>query len=185
MRPDKSEALRARLRKGASSFDFDALIQGVSTEDDATEAGALDDAISTPTSVDDEIIPIQIQDTTVADDGQLKGGLVSALETLGVRLLEETGKLRSALQASDASDGGYYLARVNNVLELLETVDPAGETSRRYATPAAPPPGRVWPRPCWSVYEFTESPISGLLAADADLNFVGDLIESAISSPDG
>jgi hypothetical protein len=99
-------------------------------------------------------------------------------------LLEESGKLAVACRGRDAEESGYYLARVNQVLELLESVDPGGETARRLQTMGAPPVGRSWPMPVWTTFELAESPLSGLLPADADERFAADLMAAAISAPE-
>jgi len=171
VRQDKTDALRQRLRQGAQRFEFDALLQGVSTLDDATEA----EEPGTP----DSLATAQAAD--VHDRDRLK----AALDTLSARLLEEAGKLKAAVQMYDAQEAGYYLVRVNQILELLHSVDPGGETARRYGLALAPPAGRTWPTACWTLYELAESPLSGLLPAEADEEFARGIVLAAVSAPEG
>lgn len=180
MRRDKTEALRERLRQGSGRFDFDALLQGVSTiEEPAAEAGEkpAETGESAQTSEVTDAGPPTIGLEVPSSDAER---LKTALQTLGTRLLEEAGKLRAALHAYDTQDSGYYLARVNHVLELLLSVDPQGEVSRRFSLPMAPPAGRTWPNPCWTVYEMAESPLSGLLPQDADDEFLSGVMRVAV-----
>jgi len=173
VRQDKGASLRERLRKGVSNFEFDALIQGVGSPDVAGETPALrSEPTPAPTPV------------SVGNVGSEREGLRAALNTLGDRLLHESGKLAAALTLRDPTEAGYYLARINQVLELLRAVDPQGDIARRLRTTASPPIGSRWPPTAWSVYEFAESPISGLLPPNADERFCSALIEAAIASPD-
>lgn len=182
MRQDKTDALRQRLRQGARRFEFDALLQGVSTLDDAAETEQqvteVADSVQTPASTD--ILPA-VQPADVHDRDRLK----AALDTLSSRLLEEAGKLKAAVQMYDAQEAGYYLVRVNQILELLHSVDPGGETARRYGLALAPPTGRTWPTACWTLYELAESPLSGLLPAEADEEFAREIVLAAVSAPEG
>jgi len=173
VRQDKGQNLRERLRRGARSFDFDALIQGVSTVEPADEDTAAE-AHDTPAGQ----APVA-PETHDTDRQRLR----AALETLGARLLAESGKLAAACRGHDAEDSGYYLARVNQVLELLESVDPGGETARRLQTVGAPPDGRSWPLPVWTTYELAESPLGGLLPSDADEQFAAAVIAAAVAAP--
>jgi len=183
VRQDKADALREKLRRGAQRFEFDALIQGVSTLDDETESSA--DEPKTP----EHAAPMSRQPApaaaVAAETSSDHEGLSSAVDTLGKRLLEEAGKLRSAFAAGDVQDSGYYLARVNHVLELLLSVDPRGDVSRRYQASTAPPPGRTWPSPCWTLYDFAESPLSGLLPPNADDTFAAHVVEVAVQTSEG
>lgn len=179
MRQDKSDALREKLRRGTEEFDFDALLQGVSTVDEPSAAPA---TVASP-SADQLDAPrgVEVPQSTTPDQ-QDRERLRTALEHLGGRLLEESGKFRAALASYDAQEAGYYLARLNQVLELLHSVDPGGETARRLSLPAAPPPGRSWPAACWTLYELAESPLSGLFPGDADDQFAAEVVEAAVVS---
>jgi hypothetical protein len=169
------------LRQGVSSFEFDALIQGVSSVEEATpQPPAVSPQLpSSERSV--ETATPQPPSYGSQPSSSDRDGLRTAIGTLGERLLQETGKLAQALQMHDAAEGGYYLSRVNQVLDLLHAVDPRGDLARSLATPFAPPQGRTWPRAAWSLYDFAESPISGLLPADADAAFCAAIIAEAIS----
>lgn len=180
MRQDKSDSLRERLRRGAQRFDFDALIQGVSTieQDKDQDADTSQEDLSADTSGQ------QSQHSTLQEvSPQERERLRTALDKLGSRLLEETGKLRAALALYDSRESGYYLARVNEILELLQSVDPGGETARRFGMEVAPPAGRSWPPACWTLFELAESPLSGLLPHDADERFAQEVVAAAIATP--
>lgn len=105
--------------------------------------------------------------------------LYDALDGLGLQLLAEAGRMRAALAGGEVAEAGFCLAHLNKVIELLQSMDPDGDVARRLGTTAAPPPGRSWPRTAWSVAEFAESPLSGLLPASSDLMLVADLLECA------
>lgn len=182
MRPDKSDALRRRLRQGTLQFDFGALLEGVSTVDE--EPSDQEETVAAPVT-EREAGAATDSRTPVAGEGEDRERLKTALDTLGSRLLEEAGRLRSALEGGQPEDGGYYLARVNHLLEILGSMDPGGETARRLGVTAAPPEGRSWPRACWTLYEFAESPLSGLLPADADEMYAAAVIEAAVAVPEG
>lgn len=182
MRQDKSDALRERLRRGAQKFEFDALLQGVSTVED--EAGTQEQQEPTAAAGVPEAVPTPEVALPADLDGADRARLRAALDTLSQRLLQEAGKLRAALHAYDPQAGGYYLARVNEVLDLLHSVDPGGETARRLGVAVAPPVGRIWPTPCWTLYEFAESPLSGLLPAEADDEFLAEVVATAIEVPE-
>lgn len=185
MRQDKSRALRERLQRGARSFDFDALIQGVSTVGDGEEEKPVSEVPEPAEAANLRAEAIPFEPSGAApEESPDRERLRAALNTLGGRLLEESGKLGAALAARDPGEGGYYLARVNQVLELLHSVDPGGETSRHLCTTAAPPLGRSWPGPAWCVFELAESPLSGLLPAGSDEQFVAEIVAAAIASPD-
>ncbi len=173
MRQDKASSLRERLRRGVSNFEFDALIQGVSNVDEPESPAEPQPPIAKPASDAPKASPPAATDPD---------GLRTAVMTLGDRLLQESGKLAHALNGHDAVEGGYYLCRVNQVLDLLNAVDPRGDLARSLKTPVAPPPGHSWPRATWSFYEFAESPISGLLPNDADEAFCATMIAEAIAS---
>ncbi len=168
MRTDKGAALRERLRRGAQSFDFDALIHGVSTlpEDPADEAAA-------------ESTPATSATPTEAVPTHDRERLRAALDALGMRLMQEASRLRAALGTGSALDAGASLSRINGVLELLCSIDPEGDAARSLRTHGAPPGNRPWPSPCWSVYEFCESPLSGLLPPAASDGFVHDVFQVA------
>ena len=184
MRQDKTDALREKLRRGAERFDFGALIQGVSTLEEGTE-----NPVGPPAAKDGELsaVPASASVSDAANEVVVgeQERLRTAVDTLGKRLLEEAGKLRAAFASCDPQDCGYYLARVNHVLELLLSVDPGGEVSRRLGATAAPPSGRTWPRPCWTVYDLAESPLSGLLPADAGDAFVVNVLAAAVQTSEG
>ena len=176
MRQDKAASLRERLRQGVSNFDFDALIGGVSAgpdESDAHVVGPGPQAAAHP--------PLQTIDAGRHDDSQ---GLTAALNSLGDRLLHETGKLAAAFRGGDIAESAYYFAKVNEVLELLCAVDPTGDLARRHHTVAAPPPGLRWPAPAWCLYDFAESPLSGLLPPEADDRFSSAVLAAAARSPE-
>lgn len=105
--------------------------------------------------------------------------LFDALDGLGLQLLAEAGRMRSALACGEVAEAGFCLAHLNKVIELLQSMDPEGDVARRLGTAAAPPVGRRWPRTAWSVAEFAESPLSGLLPAASDLMLVAELMEYA------
>lgn len=185
MRHDKASNLRERLRRGVSNFDFDALIKGVSNIDgpepadgpaEVTSVSPTRAAAAAPSGVIEGDAPPIAQAPADAE------GLRAAVMTLGDRLLQEAGKLAHALNSHDAAEGGYYLFRVNQVLDLLNAVDPRGDLARSLKTPVAPPAGHTWPRAAWSFYEFAESPISGLLPGDADDAFCAAVVAEATCS---
>ncbi len=103
-------------------------------------------------------------------------GLRAAISDLLVRLASQTSALGEALSAKDIMASGERLARLNHNLELLHSVDPTGDHARRFEVPGAPPVGRSWPTTTWCVFEFAESPFSGLLPADADQEFVNSVL---------
>lgn len=105
--------------------------------------------------------------------------LTAALDALACRLTQEAGKMGVAMQTGDAEEAGFYLAHVNQILELLRTLDPRGDLSRQSATTNAPPPGRRWPETAWTVVEFADSPWSALLPSDADEVFVRQMLYAA------
>jgi hypothetical protein len=102
-----------------------------------------------------------------------------ALEALESRLLQASGRFRAAAAAGQAEEAGVRLADMNQILELLRSVDPTGDASRKLRTPCAPPRGRTWPRPVWTVAEFAESPLSGMLPPGAGEAFVRSVFYSA------
>jgi hypothetical protein len=123
-----------------------------------------------------------ILDIPAAATGDLEYGvikpdsLLAAISELSSRLALQASALREALSAKDVRASGERLARLNHSLELLRSVDPRGDQARRFGIPGAPPLGRSWPTTTWSVYEFAESPLSGLLPPDADQEFVHSVL---------
>ncbi len=105
--------------------------------------------------------------------------LCRALEALSGRLTQEAGKMAASLAQGDVQDAGFYLAHINQILELLHTIDVRGDIARQLDVNNAPPPGRAWPRTAWTVVEFAESPFSALLPSNADDNLVRELIYAA------
>jgi hypothetical protein len=92
------------------------------------------------------------------------------------RLDLELAQLATLLRVKAMEPAGACLANVNRTLELLLSIDPQGNQARRQNHPGAPPPGRTWPSPVWSVLEFAQSPLSGLLPPDADVDLVRALM---------
>lgn len=253
MRTDKQTSLRQRLRRGADAFDFDALINGVSTlEEDLirpeeanriaapAEQPALavnltevsQDPSAQDTVLEQDTLPYssRTKDTTVAQakapnpalesaflnniatethvaeieaeaavvaapepvtDNTAAVGvkiaspppsvsreerLRAAIDSLGRRLLPEVHKLQGAMQEGNAVDAGYYLSHVNQLLELLRSIDPGGDQARTLGAGNAPPVGKPWPSPAWSVVEFAESPFSALLPSNRDIFFVREMM---------
>ncbi len=105
--------------------------------------------------------------------------LRAALLSLSGRLTSGLQQMRDALSRGETEDAGIHLAHVNQALELLQDLDPTGDLSRRLEIPNAPPPGRTWPVSAWSVTEFAESPLSGLLPRGADDSVVRALLYAA------
>jgi len=102
-----------------------------------------------------------------------------ALDTLSGRLLREVGVMRAAMEAGDAEEAGFSLAHVNQILELLHTIDSNGDLARQMGITGAPPEGRAWPATAWSLVEFAESPFSALLPVGADEAFVHRVLYAA------
>lgn len=200
MRPDKAASLRKRLHRGGDAMDFTALLQGVSTLEDAAppdepvpaiEAGE-EPAAGTPEQPPAPDLPgAEQRDPASAaaaapppvpaeTDAALPGRRMrAALANLGAHLAHEAGSLAAALRAGDIEEAGVCLAKVNQALMLIGTVDPTGDLARQCGAPGAPPAGRAWPRPVWSVVEFAESPLSGLLPEGADSVTVRELLYAA------
>lgn len=102
-----------------------------------------------------------------------------ALCDLSAYLARHATGLGAALDVYDAAGAGEHLARLNHVLDLLHSVDPDGEQARQFEIEGAPPAGRPWPGTAWSVFEFAESPFSGLLPGDAGQELVQSMIHAA------
>jgi len=102
-----------------------------------------------------------------------------ALESLSKRLGAELSSMKRALRSSNTEDAGFHLAQVNQILELLQALDPAGELARNHDVSGAPPMGRTWPSTAWSVVEFAESPLSALLPPTATDETVRGMLYSA------
>ena len=102
-----------------------------------------------------------------------------ALCDLSAYLARHATGLGAALDVYDAAGAGEHLARLNHVLDLLHSVDPDGEQARALEIEGAPPLGRPWPGTAWSVFEFAESPFSGLLPGDAGQELVQSMIFAA------
>jgi hypothetical protein len=221
MRPDRLSTLRQRLKRG--SFEFGALLEGVSTleEDDdrpapprlrpepedpgmsstrgrtamASPPPAVDDLEPTLPPVREELVAEEATDHAQSafallpqpaaafgreDTGSTQTERMRlALDSLGCRFLQRAGSLKNALSECDVEEGGFHLAHLNQVLELLRDLDPVGDVSRQLGTVAAPPIGRTWPASSWTVVEFAASPFSALLPPRADTRFVSDLIYAA------
>jgi hypothetical protein len=133
------------------------------------EAARAEESVCTPESAGQ-------RDAQLAPSSPGAGQLRVALTTLGSRLIDEVARMGAAMRSGDADSAGFYLAHTNQVLELLGTIDPTGDLSREYGTENAPPLGRTWPSTAWSVAEFAQSPMSAMLPADADEEFVQDLV---------
>lgn len=210
MRPDRLTSQRQRLRRQADAFEFNALIQGVSTLEESEETAAAEEAPAienlppaavvlpeTAAPAEQQIhakqeIPAEPESSAAADlisevptitspvhRETREERLHTALEALGIRLLQEVGRMRAALRAYDAQEAGFYLAHVNQLLELLHSVDPDGDVARHYQTTACPPEGRTWFPTAWSLAELAESPFSALLPPDADDEFAREMIYAA------
>lgn len=192
MRQDRQAALRERLRRGADAFEFSALIEGVSTLEEPPEAPP--QLTETPagnvtgrsSAVQNPLPLLQMQpgeEPASARDRKEptldRERLRMALDALGCRLLQEAASLRASLHRHAVEEAGFCLAQVNQVVELLHSVDPTGDLARQLQTQAAPPEGRSWPASAWSVVEFMESPFSALLPPDADDAFVHNLLYAA------
>lgn len=195
MRADRANSLKQRLRKQAESFEFDALIEGVSTiRQDLEPPVPVEAAPPTPAAPDTPSTP---KPTIAAPKPAPFGApapaprryltrsaerderLRSVLSALGKRLLSEASLLRDAFTSRDTTLSGMHLARINQLLDLLQSVDPQGDMARQMATDAAPPEGRAWPRSTWSVYEFAGSPLSALLPADVSETFLQTVMVAA------
>jgi hypothetical protein len=105
--------------------------------------------------------------------------LAAAVSALAQRFAEETAALAMALSDRDVDEAGFRLAHVNQILELLGTIDPRGDVARNASLRSAPPAGRTWPRTAWSLSELADSPLSALLPGDAQENFVRRLLYAA------
>ncbi|MCX6361832.1 MAG: hypothetical protein NT029_18675 [Armatimonadetes bacterium] len=172
MRVDKSANLRDRLRKGADAFSFDALLQGVSTmEDDADASGPL---ASAPTQTPQTPLPwaaLPAASPAPTSGEQWR----AAMEGLAQGLMESAAQFAVAAEEGNVAGQGQALADANRVLELLSSVDPVGAVARSVGAPSAPPEGRRWPDPAWSVSALAASPLSALTgpgATIADLNAI-------------
>src|SRR5258708_9999606 len=98
--------------------------------------------------------------------------LARAIREMIVRLHKEMAQFATLLMVHAIEPAGASLAEINRTLELLNSIDPRGDQARKLKDPGAPPLGRTWPAPTWSVVEFTESPLSGLLPPHAEENRV-------------
>lgn len=105
--------------------------------------------------------------------------LREALHALSCRLTQEAGRMAAALEQRDGEEAGFYLAHLNQILELLHTLDARGDMARRLGVANAPPVGRTWPLTAWTVVEFAGSPFSALLPPDASEGFVREVIYAA------
>jgi hypothetical protein len=198
VRQDKIASLRQRLHRGADAFEFQALIEGVSTLEEAEgtrgrgDAGinAQDeprvDAVSpdlqdrTPDAIPAAAaIPVPASPRPRVPASEREERLRAALDALGGRLAQEVGRMGAAMQAGEIEEAGFYLAHVNQILELLRSIDPSGDLARQLGTSGAPPEGRAWPATAWSVVEFAESPLSALLPPDAGEPCVRNLLYAA------
>jgi len=196
VRPNRLSSLRQRLHRGTDAFEFQALLEGVSTLDapapeapepartapvpppDSRDMPA-SDASAAASAIEDAAAPEV--GSSPASDGNAAGSerLRTAIDAVAGRMLEDAGRLRAALAARDATLAGLYLARVNASLELLESIDPGAALATELGAACAPPPGRAWPSPAWSLVELAESPLSGLLPAGLGDGFVREMLLAA------
>jgi hypothetical protein len=231
MKMDKQSSLRQKLRKVAGSFDFDALINGVSTIEESKEEipeETLPDTLDAGSSesADSADAPAQPQETSgpeplgytygepvfsgtvitgedtddvrstapqssnkqmiVGDTVISSAGIAvrddqmkKALITLSSRLDREMILYSQALRRNDVTLSGLHLSHINQILELLHSIDPQGDASRYFGIPGAPPGEKTWPSAAWTFREFAESPLSGLLPPRADDVFVREILYSA------
>ncbi len=224
MRADRFRSLQQRLRREADSFEFGALIDGVSTIEPEPEAAACPaDEAPAPTPTDAappapateeqaapatppavkrpprratpkppapptppapaQSAPVEAAPAAPAAPPQAASApedrVRMALEALESRLLQASGRFRAAAAAGQAEEAGLRLADMNQILELLLSMDPNGDTSRKLGTTCAPPKGRTWPRPVWTLAEFAESPLSGMLPSNAAEPFIRSVFYSA------
>lgn len=185
MRGDKLASLRQKLRRGTDAFEFNALIEGVSTLDETPPtdgpSAPEDAAVGPPPAPEDAAPPLQPQvsqqapaptaeepqppvpDALAAHSDRLR----VALDTLGDRLIREGQDMAAALAAGSIEDAGLHLAHANQILEILHSVDPSGDLARQLHARCAPPAGKTWPGTAWSLVELAESPLSALLPEHA------------------
>lgn len=185
MRGDKLASLRQKLRRGTDAFEFNALIEGVSTLEEPPSAAV------PPPAVEGSGSPSPAPaDASAAAQGQVPGEapgaapqepepsipdalaahgtrLRIALDTLGERLVREAQDMAAALDAGSVEDAGLHLAHANQILEILHSVDPSGDLARQLGSSCAPPPGKTWPGTAWSLVELASSPLSALLPPNA------------------
>ncbi len=179
MRVDKSANLRDRLRKGADAFSFDALLQGVSTlEGDATpidaDAGGMAQQAPPPKSPPPwAVLPASPPAPTSGEQWK------AAIEGLAQGLMESAAQFGAAAEEDDIAGQGQALADANRVLELLGSVDPIGAVARSVGAPSAPPGGRRWPEPAWSVSALAASPLSALTGPGATVAHLDAILEAA------
>ncbi|MGC8667408.1 MAG: hypothetical protein ACP5VE_04735 [Chthonomonadales bacterium] len=197
MRGDKLASLRQKLRRGTDAFEFNALIEGVSTLDEPSPAAApvpnRDTKGSTPSAstdaaADTSAPPPPDQQPAVTQEAEQTipetlaahtDRLRVALDTLGDRLVREAQDMAAALAAGSVEDAGLHLAHANQILEILHSVDPNGDLSRQLRSRSAPPPGQTWPGTAWSLVELAESPLSALLPQHADDELLRALLYAA------
>ena len=201
MASDKASLLKQRLRRGSDSFSFNALIEGVSTLEEAAGSTtsflpppapsvpmiaeppaveALPEA--EPERIDTEppaLLLLEAIPERAAPIDTESVRLRWALDTLAKRFTREAALFASALGDFNAESAGFHLAQLNQALELLQPLDPTGEIARGLHIPGAPPADRSWPAAAWSFVEFAESPLSGLLPPDADERYVRDVLYNA------
>ncbi len=180
MAVDRVSSLRQRLRRETDTFDFGALIEGVSTleevEVSTVEAHVSDVASIVEPATQTPEAPVVVH--TEPKEERLR----TAVNSLGARLLDTAGKFRSEVREGDCWAAGACLSQLNQILELLHSVDPQGDVARFLASPGAPPHGSAWPTTAWSVAELAESPFSALLPQDADEYFVRRVVSAAWGS---
>jgi hypothetical protein len=193
LRPDRVSSLKQRLRTSADAFDFDALLEGVST----LEEGAAQDIAASPGTV--EATPLSgaqvveaspaagtatqtLRSPTSGASDVREERLRAAITSLCGRLIRELEGMSTAMRRRDAERAGFCLAQVNETLDLLQSVDPSGDTARGLSIAGAPPAGRRWLDAAWSLLEFAESPLSGLLPRDADDTFAREVVRAAWES---
>lgn len=208
VRVDRFTSIKKRLRQGAENFDFGALIEGVSTLEE-TESHAQERAapfISGQATVlerpapPEEIIPDLIPQfdepaahflrarhahsapahrPAAPPEHAAEQRLTGALRDMILRLNNELSQFATLLSVRAVEPAGACLANINRTLELLASIDPHGEQARRLNEAGAPPPGKTWPVPAWSVVGFAESPLSGLLPDNADEEMVRGIMYAA------
>ena len=208
MRVDRFTSIKKRLRQGADNFDFGALIEGVSTLEEAEAhapertapfvAGltAVRERTGPAEDLVEDIIP-QFDEpgahllrarhshsalphrTASHTDHAAEQRLTGALRDMIVRLNSEVAQFATLLSVRAVEPAGLCLANINRTLEILASIDHKGDQARTLNEAGAPPPGRTWPAPAWSVVEFAESPLSGLLPPDADEEMVRAMMYSA------
>jgi hypothetical protein len=178
VRVDKSANLRDRLRKGADAFSFDALLQGVSTLEGDTkpvepETLPTNQSAASPKPPPWAVLPATSPAPTSGEQWR------AAIEGLAQGLMESAAQFGAAAEEGDIAGQGQALADANRVLELLGSVDPVGAVARSVGAPSAPPDGRRWPEPAWSISALAASPLSALTGPGATVAHLDAILEAA------